>query len=76
MPPLTVYNAFFFMACTFFFTSWGFNLSLLYQPLLEGDESSLTEYCLDWHGRMASCGAGVACGFGMALQFMGGLGGG
>ena len=71
-----MYNAFFFMACTFFFTSWGSNLSLLYQPLLEGDESTLTEYCRDWHGRLASCGAGIACGLGMALQFMGGLGGG
>ena len=75
-PPLTVYNAFFFMAVTFFFMAWGSNLALLYQPLAEGDESSAMEYFIDWKGRSASVAAGVACGLGMALQFMGGLGGG
>lgn len=75
-PPLTVYNAFFFMAATFFFMAWGSNVALLYQPLAEGDESSAIEYFFDWKGRSASVAAGVACGLGMALQFMGGLGGG
>ena len=75
-PPLTVYNAFFFMTVSFFFLAWGWNLSLLYKPLLECEESSMLEYALDWHGRLASCTAGWACGVGMALQFMGGLGGG
>lgn len=75
-PPLTVYNAFFFMVVTFFFVSWGWNMSLLYVPLMDNDESSVAEYFHDWSGRWASCTAGVACGLGMALQFMGGLGGG
>ena len=64
------------MGVSFFFTAWGANLSFLYKPLLEGDESSAREYFGDWNGRAAAAGAGVACGLGMAMQFMGGLGGG
>lgn len=76
VPPLTVYNAYFFLAMTFFSTAWGMNLGLLYRPLFDGEESSLAEYLQDHRGRLACLAAGVACGLGMALQFMGGLGAG
>ncbi|BDA43213.1 Ureide permease 1 [Coccomyxa sp. Obi] len=75
VPPLTVYNAYFFMALTFGFTAWGMNLSLLYQPLCS-EESSWSEYIRDNNGRIISIAAGLACGLGMALQFLGGLAGG
>ena len=76
VPPLTAYNAFFCFALTFWFTSLGANLSLLYRPLFDCEQSSVVEYLLDHRGRLASLGAGVAAGLGMALQFMGSLGGG
>ncbi len=76
VPPLTVYNAYFFMALTFGFTAWGLNLALLYVPLCNGKESCLTEYARDHRGRIVSVAAGLACGVGMACQFLGGLAGG
>lgn len=76
VPPLSVYNAYFFMALAFGFTAWGVNLSLLYQPLCNGEESSWSEYIRDNNGRIISIAAGLACALGMALQFLGGLAGG
>ena len=76
VPPLTVYNAYFFMALSFGFTAWGLNLALLYVPLCNGEESSLAEYAQDHRGRIVSVAAGLACGVGMAFQFLGGLAGG
>ncbi|KAK9914973.1 hypothetical protein WJX75_003193 [Coccomyxa subellipsoidea] len=76
VPPLTVYNAYFYMALTFGFTAWGLNLALLYVPLCNGEESSLAEYAQDHRGRIVSVASGLACGVGMAFQFLGGLAGG
>jgi hypothetical protein len=71
-----VYNAYFYMALTFGFTAWGLNLALLYVPLCNGEESSLAEYAQDHRGRIVSVASGLACGVGMAFQFLGGLAGG
>lgn len=76
VPPLTAYNAFFLYALAFVFTGAGAGGALLYRPPFDCEPSSLVEYAFDRRGRPASLAAGAAAGLGMALQFMGSLGGG
>ena len=58
------------------FTGAGAHAALLYRPLFDCEQSSLVEYAFDQRGRVPSIAAGLAAGLGMALQFMGSLGGG
>lgn len=76
VPPLTAYNAFFLYALAFVFTGAGAGGALLYRPPFDCEPSSAVEYAFDNRGRLPSLAAGLAAGLGMALQFMGSLGGG
>lgn len=48
------------------------NLTFLYYPILNAPKSSLKAYLNDWNGRGWALLAGLLCGFGNGLQFMGG----
>lgn len=48
------------------------NITFLYRPVLNLPKSSLKAYVKDWDGRGWALLAGLLCGFGNGLQFMGG----
>lgn len=48
------------------------NIGFLYFPVLNLPKSSLKAYLSDWNGRGWALLAGLLCGFGNGLQFMGG----
>lgn len=48
------------------------NITFLYYPVLNLPKTSLKAYVHDWNGRSWALLAGLLCGFGNGLQFMGG----
>lgn len=69
---LTVYTAFFYFSVSCFVLAIILNISFLYRPVLNLPKSSLKAYLSDWNGRGWALLAGLLCGFGNGLQFMGG----
>ncbi|GFP90407.1 ureide permease 2 [Phtheirospermum japonicum] len=69
---LVVYTAFFYFSLSFFFVAIVLNVWFLYRPVLDLPRSSLKSYLKDWNGRYWALLAGVVCGLGNGLQFMGG----
>ncbi|KZV50242.1 Ureide permease 1 isoform 4 [Dorcoceras hygrometricum] len=72
VPHLTVYTAFFYFSVSSFLIALILNVSFLYFPLLDLPKSSFKAYLSDWNGRGWALWAGLLCGFGNGLQFMGG----
>ncbi|KAK9794901.1 hypothetical protein WJX73_001796 [Symbiochloris irregularis] len=73
VPNLVIYTAFFYFSAAFFFCSLVFNITLLYFPILGIPKSNLTAYAMDWGwNRIIAFCAGIICGLGNTLQFMGG----
>ncbi|XP_014492897.1 ureide permease 1 [Vigna radiata var. radiata] len=69
---LSVYTAFFYFSVSCFVIAVILNISFLYHPVLNLPKSSLKAYLRDWDGRGWAFLAGLLCGFGNGLQFMGG----
>ncbi|CAN8272654.1 unnamed protein product [Cochlearia groenlandica] len=69
---LNVYTAFFYFSVSAFAVALVLNIGFLYRPILGLPRSSLKAYVNDWNGRGWSLLAGLLCGFGNGLQFMGG----
>lgn len=69
---LTVYTAFFYFSASCFVIAIILNISFLYHPVLNLPKSSIKAYLSDWNGRGWALLAGLLCGFGNGLQFMGG----
>ncbi|KAK4423687.1 Ureide permease 2 [Sesamum alatum] len=72
VPHLSVYTAFFYFSVSCFLIAVILNISFLYRPVLNLPKSSLKAYVSDWNGRRWALLAGLLCGFGNGLQFMGG----
>lgn len=72
VPHLSVYTAFFYFSVSCFVVAIILNISFLYRPILGLPKSSLKAYVSDWNGRGWALLAGLLCGFGNGLQFMGG----
>ncbi|KAK3421834.1 ureide permease 1 isoform X2 [Eucalyptus grandis] len=72
VPHLTVYTAFFYFSISCFIVAAVLNVSFLYHPILNLPRSSFKAYSSDWNGRGWALLAGLLCGFGNGLQFMGG----
>lgn len=72
VPKLIVYTAFFYFSLSCFVIAIGLNISFLYNPVFDSPRSSFREYLSDWNGRGLALMAGLICGFGNGLQFMGG----
>lgn len=72
VPHLSVYTAFFYFSVSCFVVAIILNISFLYRPILGLPKSSLKGYVSDWNGRGWALLAGLLCGFGNGLQFMGG----
>ncbi|KAI3429199.1 uncharacterized protein J3R85_008628 [Psidium guajava] len=72
VPHLTVYTAFFYFSISCFIAAAVLNISFLYHPILGLPRSSFEAYASDWNGRGWALLAGLLCGFGNGLQFMGG----
>ncbi|MCD7459537.1 Uroporphyrinogen-III synthase [Datura stramonium] len=72
VPHLSVYTAFFYFSVSCFVVAMILNLVFLYRPVLNAPKSSLKAYLNDWNGRGWALLAGLLCGFGNGLQFMGG----
>ncbi|MED6139864.1 Uroporphyrinogen-III synthase, variant 2 [Stylosanthes scabra] len=72
VPHLTVYTAFFYFSVSCFVIAIILNVIFLYHPVLNLPKSSLMAYFRDWDGRGWALLAGLLCGFGNGLQFMGG----
>ncbi|KAL2349163.1 hypothetical protein Fmac_003163 [Flemingia macrophylla] len=72
VPHLSVYTAFFYFSVSCFVVAIILNISFLYLPVLNLPKSSLKAYLRDWDGRGWAFLAGLLCGFGNGLQFMGG----
>lgn len=72
VPNLVVYTAFFYFSLSFFVVATLINIILLYRPVLKLPKSSLTSYLKDWDGRGWAFLAGLICGLGNGLQFVGG----
>ncbi|XP_057448112.1 ureide permease 1-like [Lotus japonicus] len=72
VPHLSVYTAFFYFSVSCFVVAIILNITFLYQPLFNLPKSSLKAYLRDWNGRGWALLAGLLCGFGNGLQFMGG----
>ncbi|XP_057962537.1 ureide permease 1-like isoform X3 [Malania oleifera] len=72
VPHLSVYTAFFYFSVSCFVIAIILNIGFLYCPLLNLPRSSLKAYLQDWNGRGWAFLAGLLCGFGNGLQFMGG----
>ncbi|XP_030545615.1 ureide permease 1-like isoform X2 [Rhodamnia argentea] len=72
VPHLTVYTAFFYFSISCFIVAAVLNVSFLYHPILGLPGSSFEAYASDWNGRCWALLAGLLCGFGNGLQFMGG----
>ncbi|KAF7827977.1 ureide permease 1-like [Senna tora] len=69
---LSVYTAFFYFSVSCFVIAIILNITFLYYPVLDLPKSSLKAYLGDWNGRGWAFLAGLLCGFGNGLQFMGG----
>ncbi|KAL3830619.1 hypothetical protein ACJIZ3_019421 [Penstemon smallii] len=72
VPHLSVYTAFFYFSISCFVIAIILNITFLYHPVLDLPKSSLKSYLCDWNGRGWALLAGLLCGFGNGLQFMGG----
>jgi hypothetical protein len=72
VPHLTVYTAFFYFTSSGFAIAIILNATFLYHPILNLPKSSMKAYLSDWNGRGWAFLAGILCGFGNGLQFMGG----
>ncbi|GFP88713.1 ureide permease 1 [Phtheirospermum japonicum] len=72
VPHLSVYAAFFYFSASCFMIAIILNISFLYRPVLNLPKSSMKAYLSDWDGRGWALLAGLLCGFGNGLQFMGG----
>lgn len=72
VPHLSVYTAFFYFSVSCFSLALVLNISFLYHPVLNVPKTSIKEYLSDWNGRGWALLAGLLCGFGNGLQFMGG----
>ncbi|XP_019461110.1 PREDICTED: ureide permease 1-like isoform X2 [Lupinus angustifolius] len=72
VPHLSVYTAFFYFSVSCFVIAIILNITFLYHPVLNLPKSSLKAYLRDWDGRSWALLAGLLCGFGNGLQFMGG----
>ncbi|XP_061347327.1 ureide permease 1-like isoform X1 [Gastrolobium bilobum] len=72
VPHLSVYTAFFYFSVSGFVIAIILNITFLYHPILNLPKSSLKAYLRDWDGRGWAFLAGLLCGFGNGLQFMGG----
>ncbi|KAI4381380.1 hypothetical protein MLD38_007454 [Melastoma candidum] len=69
---LTVYTAFFYFSLSCFIVAIILNIVFLYRPVLDLPHSSFKAYLGDWNGRGWALLAGLLCGLGNGLQFMGG----
>ncbi|KAJ4710745.1 Ureide permease [Melia azedarach] len=69
---LVVYTAFFYFSVSCFIIAIILNVSFLYHPVMDLPRSSFKAYLNDWNGRGWAFLAGLLCGFGNGLQFMGG----
>ncbi|KAJ9174164.1 hypothetical protein P3X46_017222 [Hevea brasiliensis] len=72
VPKLIVYTAFFWFSVSCFVLAIILNVTFLYRPVLNLPKSTLKAYVNDWNGRGWAFLAGLLCGFGNGLQFMGG----
>ncbi|CAN1152865.1 Ureide permease 2 [Linum perenne] len=72
VPKLVVYTAFFWFSVSCFVLAIVLNVTFLYRPVLNLPRSSPKAYFNDWNGRGWALLAGLLCGFGNGLQFMGG----
>ncbi|OIW04708.1 hypothetical protein TanjilG_07833 [Lupinus angustifolius] len=72
VPHLNVYTAFFHFSVSCFLIGIILNITFLYHPVLNLPKSSMKAYLVDWNGRGWALLAGLLCGFGNGLQFMGG----
>ncbi|XP_031386142.1 ureide permease 1-like isoform X2 [Punica granatum] len=72
VPHLSVYTAFFYFSLSCFFVALVLNISFLYRPVLNLPKTTFKAYINDWNGRGWALLAGLLCGFGNGLQFMGG----
>ncbi|RZC59861.1 hypothetical protein C5167_007168 [Papaver somniferum] len=72
VPHLVVYTAFFYFSVSCFTIAIILNITFLYYPVLNLPRSSLKAYVNDWNSRNWALLAGLVCGFGNGLQFMGG----
>ncbi|PON79678.1 Ureide permease [Parasponia andersonii] len=72
VPHLVVYTAFFYFSLSCFVIAIILNVTFLYYPVLDLPRSSFKAYVNDWNGRGWAFLAGLLCGFGNGLQFMGG----
>lgn len=72
VPHLVVYTAFFYFSVSCFIIAIALNITFLYKPVLGLPRSSFTAYLNDWEGRQWALLAGLLCGFGNGMQFMGG----
>uniref|UniRef100_A0A803L7S9 Uncharacterized protein n=1 Tax=Chenopodium quinoa TaxID=63459 RepID=A0A803L7S9_CHEQI len=72
IPHLVVYTAFFYFSACCFVVAIVLNIIFLYHPILSLPKSSFKAYLADTEGRGWALLAGVLCGFGNGLQFMGG----
>ncbi|KAK2429342.1 Uroporphyrinogen-III synthase [Trifolium repens] len=72
VPHLSVYTAFFYFSVSCFVVAIILNITFLYHPVLNLPKSSFKAYLGDWNGRGWALLAGLLCGFGNGLQFMGG----
>ncbi|KAK4484049.1 hypothetical protein RD792_011267 [Penstemon davidsonii] len=72
VPHLSVYTAFFYFSISCFVLAIILNITFLYHPVLDLPKSSFKSYLCDWNGRGWALLAGLLCGFGNGLQFMGG----
>ncbi|KAL0695390.1 hypothetical protein Bca4012_062570 [Brassica carinata] len=72
VPKLIVYTAFFYFSLSCFLIAIALNVTFLYKPVIDSPRSSFKGYLHDWNGRGWALLAGLICGFGNGLQFMGG----
>ncbi|KAL6187784.1 hypothetical protein ACLB2K_039179 [Fragaria x ananassa] len=72
VPRLVVYTAFFYFSASCFVIAVILNIIFLYRPILGLPKTTFKAYLNDWNGRGWALLAGVLCGFGNGLQFMGG----
>ncbi|XP_021756873.1 ureide permease 2-like isoform X3 [Chenopodium quinoa] len=72
VPHLVVYTAFFYFSVSSFAIALILNAIFLFRPILGSPKSSFEAYFKDWNGRGWALLAGLLCGFGNGLQFMGG----
>ncbi|KAL5725831.1 Phospholipid metabolism protein [Ranunculus cassubicifolius] len=72
VPHLVVYTAFFYFSVSCFVIAIILNITFLFHPVLNLPKSTFKAYLQDWNGRQWALLAGLLCGFGNGLQFMGG----